>query len=260
MSLSDIVAVAAPVVGAYFGGPAGAAAGSAVSGYLGTQSTNEANAERADAANAWSAAQYASRYQTMTKDMMAAGLNPMLAYSQSAGTAPTAQQVTFQNPVASASQAYQQVSQGTQSISSASQADAQVKLIDATVDKTREEIKNIPEEGRRLRAVYINLAESSAFLAQQGQTEVVKRQVLDATAKKMVADGLIARAEYDAMVRTNFFGVTAREVKVLSDVSSEWVDKLLPWKQGKSTSEEHTDIVRDRSGREVGRSTYRNKR
>jgi len=239
--------------------PIASAAGAAAN-FIGGVMTNQANADRADASNEWSAEQYAKRYQTMTSDLKAAGLNPMLAYSQSPGQAPTAQQVQFQNPVSAATQGYQQMSQGTQSIASASQADAQVKLIDATVDKTREEIKNIPEEGRRLRAVYINLAESSALMAQQGQTEVVKRQVLDATAKKMVADGLIARAEYDAMVRTNFFGVTAREVKVLSDVSSEWVDKLLPWKQGKGSFEEHTDIVRDSRGREVGRSTYRNKR
>ena len=244
-------------IGFAVGGPAGAAFGAGLgSGY----DTNQMATDRADASNEWSAAQYASRYQTTVKDLQAAGLNPMLAYSQGAGSPPSAQQVQFQNPVSSASQALSQYAGAEQSFASASQADAQVKLIDAIVDKTREEIKNIPEEGRRLRAVYINLAESSALLAQQGQTEVVKRQVLDATAKKMVADGLIARAEYDAMVRTNFFGVTAREVKVLSDVSSEWVDKLLPWKQGKSTSEEHTDIVRDRDGREVGRSTYRNKR
>jgi hypothetical protein len=234
--------------------------GAGILGYIGQQQTNDRNADMAEKNNAWSAAQYASRYQTMTNDLKAAGLNPMLAYSQSPGAAPTAQQVQFQNPVSSGVQAFQQASSGAQNLSSANQAEKQANLIDATIEKTQKETRNLDDEQTRLRAVYHNLAESSALMAQQGQTEVMRRQVMDATAKKMVTENLISRAEYDAMVRTNFFGVTAREVKVLSDVSSEWVDKLLPWKQGKSTSQEHTDIVRDSQGREVGRSTYRNKR
>jgi hypothetical protein len=233
-------------------------------GLLGGILTNQASADRADQSNSWSAEQFGSRYQTTVNDLKAAGLNPMLAYSQGGGSPPTAQQVQFQNPVSSAAQAWQSVrgteAAATKDYSTANQADAQVKLVEATVDKTREEIKNIPEEGRRLRAVYINLAEQSAKLAQETATEPVRRTVLAATAAKMVTENLITKAEYDAMVKTGFIGVTAREIKVLSDVSSEWVDKFLPWKQGKSTSQEHTDIVRDSQGREVGRSTYRNKR
>lgn len=80
--------------------------GSAALNFLGTQLTNQATADRADSSNEWSAAQYASRYQTMTKDLQAAGLNPMLAYSQSPGASPSAQQVQFQNPMASATEAY----------------------------------------------------------------------------------------------------------------------------------------------------------
>jgi hypothetical protein len=247
--------------------PGTAALAAAGINFIGGQMTNDANAARADASNVWSADQYARRYQTMTADLKAAGLNPMLAYSQSPGQAPTAQQVQFQNPASAATQGYQQVSQGTQSLASASQAEAQVKLIDATIDKTREEIKNIPEEGRRLKAAYINLAESSALMAQQGHTEAVKRQMLTATAQKMVTENLITRAQYDAMVQTGFIGVAAREVKVLSDVSSEWVDKLLPWQSLKSreregaldrasrersTTTNETGTTYDRHGNEIG--------
>lgn len=82
-----------------------------VASYLGTQATNQSNLDVANTNNAWSAQQYANRYQTMTKDMSSAGLNPMLAYSQSAGASPTAQQVQFQNPVASAMQGYQESKQ-----------------------------------------------------------------------------------------------------------------------------------------------------
>lgn len=229
-------------------------------GFLGGQLTNSASAARADASNQWSADQFGSRYQTTVKDLEAAGLNPMLAYSQGGGSPPTAQQVQFQNPMSSAMDAVRSTSGAVQSFASANQADKMADQIDATVEKIHKETRNLDDEQTRLRAAYINLAESSALMAQQGSTEVIKRNVLIATAKKLEAEGLITRAEYDAMVRTGFIGTTAREVKVLSDVSSEWVDKFLPWRRGKSTSEEHTDIVRDDEGREVGRSTYRNKR
>lgn len=58
-------------------------------GFLGTQDqinaaqTNQANA------NAFSAQQYATRYQTTVKDLEAAGLNPMLAVTNGAGSAPS---------------------------------------------------------------------------------------------------------------------------------------------------------------------------
>lgn len=237
--------------------PGQGALATGVMNFLGTQSTNEDNASRADSANVWSAEQYGKRYQTMVKDLEAAGLNPMLAYSQSPGSAPTAQQVTFQNPMSAATQGYAQSAQSAQFIASANQADKQGALIDATVDKVKKETRNLDDEQTRLKAAYINLAEQSALLAQQGHTEVLKRQVLDATAKKLVAERLITQAEYDAMVKTGFIGVAAREVKVLSDVSSEWVDKLLPWRQGKSITTEDTVIHRDSQGREVGRQRYR---
>lgn len=78
--------------------------------FLGSYMTNEANKDIAESNNQWSAEQYAKRYQTQTADMRAAGLNPMLAYGQSPGSSPTAQQVTFQNPVASATEGYQKAS------------------------------------------------------------------------------------------------------------------------------------------------------
>ena len=84
---------------------------SAVLGFLGTQSTNEANKDIAASNNEWSAAQYASRYQTQVKDLQAAGLNPMLAYSQSPGSSPSAQQVQLQNPMNSALDAYHKSSE-----------------------------------------------------------------------------------------------------------------------------------------------------
>jgi len=44
---------------------------------------------RQDDAQAFSAQQFATRYQTQVADMKAAGLNPMLAYTQGPGSAPS---------------------------------------------------------------------------------------------------------------------------------------------------------------------------
>jgi len=68
--------VATPLIGA---------AGS----YLGQTNANQANKDLARQANEFTAQQYASRYQTTVKDLKAAGLNPMLAYSQLGGGSPS---------------------------------------------------------------------------------------------------------------------------------------------------------------------------
>ena len=84
---------------------------SAILGYQGTQDTNASRESIANSANAFSAQQFATRYQTTTKDMEAAGLNPMLAYSQGGGSPPTGQQAQIENPMSSALESYHQSKQ-----------------------------------------------------------------------------------------------------------------------------------------------------
>ena len=89
--------------------PAFIAAGSSL---LGTHMANEANRDIASQANEFSAQQFATRYQTTGKDMQAAGLNPMLAYSQGASGSPTGQVgAPQQSVVASAGEAYHKASE-----------------------------------------------------------------------------------------------------------------------------------------------------
>lgn len=94
---------------AFGGGQTLGAIGSALDGglpllsaglsFLGGQETNSANADIARQQEEFQAQQYATRYQTTTKDMMAAGLNPMLAYSQGPGSSPSGAAIAMQNPV-----------------------------------------------------------------------------------------------------------------------------------------------------------------
>jgi len=121
----------------------GAALG-AIGSFIGGQQTNQKNWDIAQANNEWSAQQYATRYQTTVKDLQASGLNPMLAYSQGPGTAPTASQVApMQNALGNTVESYQK----GQSVSSATQlqqqqveqSKAQVGLTNAQAAKTAAE-------------------------------------------------------------------------------------------------------------------------
>ena len=135
---------------------------------------------------------------------------------------------------------------------------AEVDLVDSQMRKNNAEITNIELDRGRIKALIGNLNSSSALMSKQGMTEVQRQSNLSAATEKLVVDKKITQAEYDAMIKSGFIGVLARETKVVSDIGSEWVDKILPWRGSKS--EEHTDIVRDSKGREVGRSTYRSKK
>lgn len=191
------------------GGPAGAAFGAGLGGGL---DTNAANADRADAANAWSASQYANRWQTTAADMKAAGFNPMLAYSQGVGNAPTAQTIQFQNPVSSASQSLSQYAGAEQSFASASQAEAQVKLIESNVDKVKEEIKNIPLEGRRLERTSALLAEQLNVAFQETQSKIQSIKVMQETVKKLRAETTLFDNQVAVEQSLSSLGRTSKEL------------------------------------------------
>jgi DNA repair exonuclease SbcCD ATPase subunit len=167
---------------------------SAVGSLIGTNQTNQKNWDIAQANNQWSAQQYATRYQTTVKDLEAAGLNPMLAYSQGAGTAPTASQVApMQNALGNAVDSYQRskstsaqaslqkqqeaVAQSQVELNSASAAkqnaeanvaNEQAELIKRQVPKTQQEEKTSAE----LAKAYIQQAGASAAQAAQAYEQI----------------------------------------------------------------------------------------
>lgn len=144
--------------GYFFGGPAGAAVGAQIGGGI---DTNAQNRNSAESAQAFSASQYATRYQTQVADMKAAGLNPMLAYQQSPGSSPTGVTYRAENP-------YSDTSKHVSNIASAGQADAASKQAVATVARIGQEITNLKTDNEKGIAVIRNLGEEFQNLMKQG--------------------------------------------------------------------------------------------
>lgn len=105
---------------------------------LGTWMTNEANKDIANQANQFSAQQYATRYQTTVKDLQAAGLSPMLAYSQGAGSSPSGQVGhPQQNPVSSALEGYHKATERNMINATISNLEKEGKIKDEALNTQR---------------------------------------------------------------------------------------------------------------------------
>jgi hypothetical protein len=169
-------------------GTLAAVGGSLLSGYL----NNQAAASRQDDAQGFSAQQFASRYQTTVKDMQAAGLNPMLAYTQGGGNAPTSSaassagygdlgQTMTQAKMASAqvanlaadtenkkAQAGLIEAQIAQTRASAGQLVSSTAVQDETVNKIKQEVVNLGTENDKAKAIINNLRIEYENLVKQG--------------------------------------------------------------------------------------------
>lgn len=205
-------------------------------GYKGAVETNAANADIAAANNQWSAQQYATRYQTMTHDMMNAGLNPMLAYSQSAGQAPTAQAVTFQNPWLAATSAYQgaqssragasrDIASATQAETESRRIEADIKRIDQSVENMKEEFKNIPLEGKRLEQAAQQLAHQVNLTISQEFLTNAQREQIYATVAKLKKETRLLDFDVTAADDMENLGRRSSQLKPIFDIMRQFAPR-----------------------------------
>lgn len=242
-----------------FDGLGGALIGG-VASLLGGERRNAAQADQAAAANAFSAQQFATRYQTTVKDMEAAGLNPMLAYSQGGGSPPSGQQAQMQDTVSPAVETFNRTrstaaqnavqnaqvdnikadTENKEAMASNIRADtmlkvAQENLTGASADQARtniayletqskkilEEIKNIPKEGARLDALVKNLSEEyKLIIARTHNTNEATQQIKWLAVKTMLEGDLL---NFDVKAATDLgnLGRYGKEGKIVLDVLRE---------------------------------------
>lgn len=204
---------------------------------------NNAAADRQEAAQSFSAQQYATRYQTQVADMKAAGLNPMLAYTQAPGNSPGGVVSTPGNQYSGAADTFLQAklnsaqvanvmadtenkkasadlieAQAENQRASAAQARTSVGRIEAETSKILEEVKNVPVEGQRLRYAIQLLAEQAAKAAQEGETQVSIRKEIEAKIAKLRTETSLLKFDVDAAESMGNLGRTSREAKIVLDV------------------------------------------
>ena len=243
--------------------------GSLASGFMNNMFANS----RQEDSQQFSAAQYATRYQTQVADLKQAGLNPMLAYTHGPGASPTSSPASSagfgdlgntisQAKLASAQEANiradtsnKQASadliqaQISDTLASAQQKGEFVNQVQATTKKILQETENLKSENVRIEATIHNLAEHTALMRQQGKTESQRTLQIRGIVEQLRLENAITQADYNAMIKTDFVGRLAREVKPVADITTDVMDSLKFWK-GKTRRE--TGTTYDRHGRESG--------
>jgi hypothetical protein len=148
--------------------------------FIGGERANVSRERIADEANQFSAQQYATRYQTTVKDLTQAGLNPMMAYSQGPGTAPSGQQAQgIENTMSTAVEGYQKATQRDlmrQQIAQ-SQADVDLKKSQTTNTQADTALKEVQARAAEAQAG-LSTAQASKAEMEEGLAGANKAKAL----------------------------------------------------------------------------------
>jgi len=152
MSLGSLISSAAKAVGGVLS-PIAPIIGAGIS-YLGGKQQNVASAQAAQKQMDFQEEMSGTSYQRQIADLKAAGINPMLVSRLGGASTPVGAMPQFVNPGQQAGQIFGQLQSSAASLQQAETSErlseSQVKQIDATVDKIKEETKNVPLEGARI--------------------------------------------------------------------------------------------------------------
>lgn len=236
-----------PIIASLFGSGASALLG----GFFGRSNQDDAQS--------FNAQQFATRYQTSVKDMAAAGLNPMLAYSQGGGAGATSSAVSAQVPDFGATisqartssaqsellkaQTQNQAAQGelyqaqaakaraefwytqgpltASTQASADQSRANINFLEGQYKNLMETMKNVPKEGNRLDALAKQLKASEELMINQGKSEVERKNQLQQLAFLTMYQAKFEEAEFNAASNVGFAGRYGKELASVMEVISD---------------------------------------
>lgn len=138
---------------------------SAGASLLGGMEANSARGKEAQTNREFQEYMSNTSYRRGMADMKAAGLNPMLAFSQGGASVPSGSMATFENPYLSAAQAY---ASATSAGAAAQQAETASSIGDETVMKIKQEISNLKSTEEQVKAVTQNLGVEYQNLIKHG--------------------------------------------------------------------------------------------